>query len=35
VACIVKSVQADTEETLGELEQHYGDSYRELLYPAS
>ena len=34
VACIVKSVQADTEETLEELEQHYGDSYRELLYPA-
>ena len=35
VACIVKSVQADTEETLEELERHYGDSYRELLYPAS
>ena len=34
VACIVKSVQADTEETLEELEQHCGDSYRELLYPA-
>ena len=29
-----ESVQADTEETLEELEQHYGDSYRELLYPA-
>jgi uncharacterized protein len=35
VACITKNVQADTEETLEELEQHYGDSYRELLYPAS
>lgn len=35
VACITKNVQADTEETLEELERHYGDSYRELLYPAS
>ncbi len=35
VACITKDVQPDIEETVGELEQHYGPSYRELLYPAS
>ena len=34
VACITKDVQPDTEETLEELERHYGPSYRELLYPA-
>ncbi len=35
VARIVKDVQPDTEETLEELERHYGPAYRELLYPAS
>jgi uncharacterized protein len=35
VACIVRDVQPDTEETLEELEQHYGPAYRKLLYPAS
>jgi uncharacterized protein len=35
VACITKDVQPDTEETLEELERHYGPSYRKLLYPAS
>ncbi len=34
VACIVKDVQPDTEETLEDLERHYGPAYRELLYPA-
>ncbi len=33
VARIVKSVQADTEETLEQLEQHYGPDYATLLYP--
>jgi uncharacterized protein len=32
-ACITKSVQPDTEETLAELEAHYGPSYASLLYP--
>jgi hypothetical protein len=31
----VKDVQPDAEETLEELEQHYGPAYRELLYPVS
>ncbi len=35
VACITKDVQPDIEETLEELEQHYGPAYRELLYPAT
>ncbi len=35
MACITKDVQPDIEETLEELEQHYGPSYRELLYPAN
>ena len=35
VARITKDVQPDTEETLEELERHYGPSYRELLYPAN
>ncbi len=35
VARIVKDVQPDTEETLEELQQHYGPAYRELLYPAN
>ena len=30
---IVKSVQADTEETVEDLERHYGASYAERLYP--
>ena len=35
VACIVKDVQPDTEETLEELEQHYGPQLTgKLLYPA-
>jgi uncharacterized protein len=33
-ASIVKSVQADTEETLEDLERHYGPGYAERLYPA-
>ena len=33
VAHIVKSVQADTEETLEELQRHYGPDYATLLYP--
>jgi PPOX class probable FMN-dependent enzyme len=33
-AHIVKSVQADAEETLEELQRHYGPSYAERLYPA-
>ena len=32
-ARIVKSVQADTEETVEDLERHYGASYAERLYP--
>jgi len=32
-ARIVKSVQADTEETMAELERHYGASYADRLYP--
>lgn len=35
VARITKDLQPDTEETVEELEQRYGPSYRELLYPAS
>jgi hypothetical protein len=35
VARITKDLQPDTEETVEELEQHYGPSYRELLYPGS
>lgn len=35
VARITKDVQPDTEETLEELERHYGPGYRKLLYPAS
>jgi PPOX class probable FMN-dependent enzyme len=34
VACIMKDVQPDADETLEELERHYGPSYRERLYPA-
>jgi len=35
VARITKDVQPDTEETVEELDQYYGTSYRERLYPAS
>jgi PPOX class probable FMN-dependent enzyme len=35
VARITKDVQPDTEETVEELDQYYGASYRERLYPAS
>jgi PPOX class probable FMN-dependent enzyme len=34
-ARIVTSVQADTEETVEELERHYGPSYADRLYPSS
>ncbi|MCW2894990.1 MAG: hypothetical protein JWO75_4479, partial [Actinomycetia bacterium] len=32
---ITKVVQPDTDETVEELDEYYGTSYRERLYPAS